>query len=353
MGSEPVIAPRAASTKGTTVLQDEQSKGLALINALDVTAAEARRSSRSPRRAQQRGRGVQGQPRARLRRHPRGGADATQKEQLLDLVAEYVGNMRDGHAQGEDGRGAAASGRHPLRLDRRDGARQRLLLPHPQPRDPDRVRPSAAGHLPTARERASRRASTSTAWSGRRTGTTTARTCCGSTTSATAILTATEGLIWLRRMAGRAVHATFPRDDDARSPGTFPTCFMHWLYLCASQLRPMQITTRSPYPPPQTTANKASALMLISTGRRSRYLGSRPAGSSPTSSMLPFQTLCMEQASSRAGHLGASENIPNPYFWFWYVPLDRVSAATVACTHYYGSVVLWASACRPESRLTH
>ena len=34
----------------------------------------------------------------------------------------------------------------------------------------------------------------------------------------------------------------------------------------------------------------------------------------------------------------------SPYFWFWYVPMDRVSAATVACTHIIG-------ACSTGSRL--
>jgi poly(3-hydroxybutyrate) depolymerase len=34
------------------------------------------------------------------------------------------------------------------------------------------------------------------------------------------------------------------------------------------------------------------------------------------------------------GPYGCVENIPNPYWPWW--PLDRVSAATIACTHYYG-----------------
>jgi Esterase PHB depolymerase len=37
------------------------------------------------------------------------------------------------------------------------------------------------------------------------------------------------------------------------------------------------------------------------------------------------------------GPFGCVENIRNPYSPFWPVRLDRVSAATVACTHYYGS----------------
>src|SRR3954470_15670065 len=30
------------------------------------------------------------------------------------------------------------------------------------------------------------------------------------------------------------------------------------------------------------------------------------------------------------------ETISNPYYWFWTMPLDRVSAATLACSHYLG-----------------
>ena len=43
VGSEPVIAD-AGKYKGTAILQDEQSKGLAFINGLDDAAARARRS---------------------------------------------------------------------------------------------------------------------------------------------------------------------------------------------------------------------------------------------------------------------------------------------------------------------
>src|SRR3982750_4411765 len=30
------------------------------------------------------------------------------------------------------------------------------------------------------------------------------------------------------------------------------------------------------------------------------------------------------------------ETISNPYSWVWTMPLDRVSAATLACSHYFG-----------------
>jgi uncharacterized protein DUF3500 len=97
-GSEPVIA-RAGKFKGTSVLQEEQSKGLAMINALD-----------EPRRAK-----------AILKFSKTGDENLTeawkdnvvldyagiraseltdaQRRQLVDLIALYVGNMDDGHAR--------------------------------------------------------------------------------------------------------------------------------------------------------------------------------------------------------------------------------------------------------------
>lgn len=97
-GSEPVTA-RSGKYKGTSVLQDEQNKGLAMINAMNET---------------QRGKAI-------LRFSKTGnenlteawkdnvvldyagvpGADLSvaQREQLLDLIALYVNNMDDGHAR--------------------------------------------------------------------------------------------------------------------------------------------------------------------------------------------------------------------------------------------------------------
>ncbi len=70
-----------------------------------------------------------------------------QRKQLLDLVALYVGNMDDGHAR-------VKMDEVRQHLDQTWFAwigdtddRQRLLLPHPQPGDPDRVR--SPGSRPT------------------------------------------------------------------------------------------------------------------------------------------------------------------------------------------------------------
>lgn len=97
-GSEPVVA-RSGKYKGTSVLQDEQNKGLALIASLD-----------EPRRKK-----------AILKFSKTGDENLTeawkdnvvldyagirapelsesQRGQLLDLIALYVGNMDDGHAR--------------------------------------------------------------------------------------------------------------------------------------------------------------------------------------------------------------------------------------------------------------
>ena len=97
-GSEPVVA-HSGKYKGTSVLQDEQNRGLALINAL-----------------------TDGQRRKAILRTSKTGNDnlteawrdnvvldyagvpatdlgAAQRQQLLDLIALYVDNMDEGHAR--------------------------------------------------------------------------------------------------------------------------------------------------------------------------------------------------------------------------------------------------------------
>ena len=97
-GSEPVVAT-SGKYKGTSILQDEQGRGLALINAL----SEPQRTKAILRSAKP-GNDIlteawrdnvvldyQGVPATELA--------APQRQQLLDLVAMYVGNMDDGHAR--------------------------------------------------------------------------------------------------------------------------------------------------------------------------------------------------------------------------------------------------------------
>jgi hypothetical protein len=98
MGSEPVTAT-LGKYKGTSVLQEEQNRGLALINALsddqrqkaiievskngNESVAEAFKDNLILDFA-----GLSAQE-----------MTSRQKEQLLDLIGEYVSNMRDGHAK--------------------------------------------------------------------------------------------------------------------------------------------------------------------------------------------------------------------------------------------------------------
>ena len=98
MGSEPRSAT-AGVHAGTTVLEAEESKGLALINALD---------------ARQRAKAVLGTGKTRANNLSEAWQDnlvvdyagiraaemtAAQRNRLLDLIGEHVDNLRDGHAR--------------------------------------------------------------------------------------------------------------------------------------------------------------------------------------------------------------------------------------------------------------
>ena len=141
MGSEPVTATSGTYT-GTTVLQDEQHKGLALINALDD--AQRQKAIIQVAKAGNNNVGEAFKDNVILDYAGIRAAEltATQQAQLLDLIGAVCAEPARRARAGEDGRGAAACGRDPLRLDRRDRAGQRLLLPHPQPSALDRVRSS-------------------------------------------------------------------------------------------------------------------------------------------------------------------------------------------------------------------
>ena len=97
-GSEPVVA-RSGKYKGTSVLQDEQNKGLALINALD----EAQRKKAIIQVSKTGNNNVSEAFKDNIVLDYAGirasELSAKQKEQLLDLIREYVRNMRDGHAR--------------------------------------------------------------------------------------------------------------------------------------------------------------------------------------------------------------------------------------------------------------
>lgn len=98
MGSEPVRA-EAGRFKGTVVLQAEQDRGLALMRALDpAQQAEARirpgKSGDDLLSAAYRDNLVLDYAGLRASK-----LDAARRAQLLELIAEYVGNLKEGHAR--------------------------------------------------------------------------------------------------------------------------------------------------------------------------------------------------------------------------------------------------------------
>src|SRR5262245_62654666 len=97
-GSEPAVAT-AGKYAGTVVLQDEQNKGLALINALVETQrkmAIIQVSKTGNNNVSEAFKDNIVLDYAGVRASE---LSAKQKEQLLDLIWEYVRNMRDGHAR--------------------------------------------------------------------------------------------------------------------------------------------------------------------------------------------------------------------------------------------------------------
>ena len=98
MGSEPVIA-NSGKFQGTAVLQDEDRKGLALINALDE--AQRRKAILQMSKPGNNNVGEAFKDNVVLDYAGIRAAELTarQKEQLLDLINEHVRNMRDGHAK--------------------------------------------------------------------------------------------------------------------------------------------------------------------------------------------------------------------------------------------------------------
>lgn len=98
MGSEPVTA-KSGRYKGTTVLQNEQNKGLALINALNDAQRKKAIIEVSKTRNNSVGEAFSDNIVLDYAGIRAAEFTAEQKKQLLDVIGEYVGNMRDGHAE--------------------------------------------------------------------------------------------------------------------------------------------------------------------------------------------------------------------------------------------------------------
>jgi hypothetical protein len=97
-GSEPVIA-ESGKYKGTAILQDEQRDGLTFLRAL--TEAQRSKAVLSVSKDGNNNIGEAFKDNVQLAYAGLAGADMTsaQREQLLSLVAMFVGNMDDGHAK--------------------------------------------------------------------------------------------------------------------------------------------------------------------------------------------------------------------------------------------------------------
>jgi hypothetical protein len=98
MGSEPVIATAGAFV-GTAVLQNEQYKGLAFINGLNDAQRRTAIIQGSKPGNNNVGEAFRDNVVLDYAGIPATELTAKQKEQLLDLANEFVGNMRDGHAK--------------------------------------------------------------------------------------------------------------------------------------------------------------------------------------------------------------------------------------------------------------
>jgi hypothetical protein len=97
-GSEPVIAP-SGKYKGTSVLQDEQNRGLALVTTLDD--AQRAKAILSTDKTRNNNLTEAWKDNAVV---PVAGIKASelsdrQRRQLVDLIALYIGNMDEGHAK--------------------------------------------------------------------------------------------------------------------------------------------------------------------------------------------------------------------------------------------------------------
>ena len=98
VGSEPVHAT-SGRFKGTIVMQDEQDKGLKLIQSLNVDQASEAIVSTAKTGNNALAQAYKDNIDLDYAGIPASKLDPKQRELLLDVIQEYVGNMRDGHAE--------------------------------------------------------------------------------------------------------------------------------------------------------------------------------------------------------------------------------------------------------------
>ena len=145
MGSEPVLA-RFGKYRGTRVFAAEEEEGYALMRAF--SPEERRRATIGKDLPSELLTAAFNDNRridlAGIRYDelsPQG------RERLAALLATYTGRIRPGPRRNPLGRGEALSKRHAFRLDRPVRRRQPVLLSHPEPGDPCRVRPPVRHHV--------------------------------------------------------------------------------------------------------------------------------------------------------------------------------------------------------------
>ncbi len=98
MGSEPIRA-ESGKFKGTVVLQPEQDRGLALMKSLNASQQAEARIRKDKAREDLLSAAYKDNLVLDYAGIRAGLLDATQKERLLEVIAEYVNNMREGHAR--------------------------------------------------------------------------------------------------------------------------------------------------------------------------------------------------------------------------------------------------------------
>ncbi len=111
-----------------------------------------------------------------------------------------------------------------------------------------------------------------------------------------------------------------------------------WLGLACAILLPIQGRANHdslPDPPSQQTSQKLPTLPHMDRAAVT-VSGLSSGGFFAHQFHVAFSSLVKGAGILAGGPYGCVEAIPNPWLPFWRVPLDRGSAAVVACTHYYG-----------------
>jgi hypothetical protein len=110
------------------------------------------------------------------------------------------------------------------------------------------------------------------------------------------------------------------------------------LPLVIAMLLPMAVQAdhdRLPDPPPRSTSQKLPAFPSLDRSSIT-VSGLSSGGFFAHQFHVAFSRLVKGVGIIAGGPFGCVETIPNPWSPFWPASLDRVSAAVVACTHYYG-----------------